>query len=123
MSLSAVIDVSWFSEIHVKKAKCITRNIFSFYSFSLLASHSDHGDLSEGSDIDAENSNYFEDKNNNEWEDSISDPDHDVTADLLAKAQWRRDMFEEEEEEKEEDFGEFVWFPRWMENGGLSPMP
>ena len=34
--------------------------------------------------------------------------DYDVTADPLSKAQWMRDMFEEEEE----DFGEFYQIPR-----------
>ena len=37
-------------------------------------------DLFEGSDIDAEYISYFEDENNNELEDSISEPDYDVTA-------------------------------------------
>lgn len=37
---------------------------------------------------------YFEDESNNEF-DSIMDPDYNVTADPLAKAQCMRDMFEE----------------------------
>ena len=58
-------------------------------------------DLNGGGNINAESCSHFEDENNNELEDSISDPDYDVTAGPLAKSQWMRDMFEEE------DFGEF----------------
>lgn len=48
--------------------------------------------LSEGSDIDEVYSSNLEDENNNELENSISDPDYYVTADLLATTQWIRDM-------------------------------
>ena len=51
-------------------------------------------DLSKGSDTDGEYN--FEDENNNELEDSeseISEPDYDVTADPVAKAQWKWDIF------------------------------
>ena len=67
--------------------------------------------------MDAEYSSYFEDENNNELEDSISDPDYDVTADPLAKAQWMRDMFEEDEE----DFSRVCQMSKMT--GKLSPTP
>ena len=55
--------------------------------------------LSEGSNIDAEYSSYFEDENSNELE------DYDVSQPLSIGQRVSSHMFEEEA-----DVGEFVWF-------------
>ena len=61
---------------------------FSFFGFLVvLQTVIMAANLNEGSNIEAEYSSYFEDKNNNEVEYSISDPDYVMVADPLAKAQ------------------------------------
>ena len=104
------------------KAKRIMRNVGLFiYLNFFLASFGKVSkvaltvkiadNLSEGRHIDAEYSSYFDDENNTQLKVSISNPDYDVTADPLAKAQWMGDMFEEE------NFGEFVRFQNDWKTG------
>ncbi|KAJ8416172.1 hypothetical protein AAFF_G00381940 [Aldrovandia affinis] len=75
-------------------------------------------DLSDGSDIeDVEYSFNERSVNENELEDELEDSD-DVPADPLARDQWMRGMFEEEEEV---DLGEFVGFQDEWKMGSYHP--